>query len=194
MPLLNDFLFLIYILFLIYTFIMKILLFILSCTVFCFACKNNTPSQNLEQASIKLGTTFEVNTTQSVDEVVAQLSNPNTPLELIQIDGGNNIEGILTQIKGKVTEVCQSAGCWMSFTTAENKEFLVMVRDKSFKLPADIAGKEVIVKGGAYKIVTSIEELRHEAREKGWSQERVLKITAPNTEFFFSCEGIEILP
>lgn len=175
---------------------MKILFFILAFSVLFTACSSDSKTNTTEATQhevIKLGEAFTIANTKTVDEVAAILKDPNTAWELVQIDGANNVDGVPAQIKGKVSEVCKTSGCWLSFTTSDNKEFLVTIRDKAFKLPADLENKEVIVNGGAYNIITSVEELRHEAKSKGWSQERIMQINEPIVEYYFSCTGIEIL-
>lgn len=174
---------------------MKILLFIFSLSFIFTACSSdkNANTEATKQEVIKLGQAFTVENPKTVDQITTILKDTNTVWQSIQIDGANNIDGIPAQIKGKVTEVCKISGCWLAFTTADNKQFLVTIRDKSFKLPADLENKEVIVNGGAYNNITSIEELRHEAKSKGWSQERIEQITTPVVEYQFSCSGIEIL-
>lgn len=76
------------------------------------------------------------------------------------------------QVKGKVTEVCQMAGCWMAIVDpATNNTLRVKVKDGEIVFPKDAVGKNVIAEGKLVKISMTkeqaISQARHDAEEQG---------------------------
>lgn len=80
--------------------------------------------------------------------------------------------GKTVQAKGKVTEVCQMMGCWMSLADQDSGRILrVKVNDGEIMFPKDSVGKMAITEGTLKKLVLSKEQVlaaaRHEAEEQG---------------------------
>jgi len=108
----------------------------------------------------------------------------------------NKSESVSTKVKAKVKAVCQAKGCWMTLVNndpTDNTEVFVKFKDYGFFMPLDIAGKEVIIEGKAYKEITSVDELRHYAEDEGKSAEEIAKIVEPAEELKFMAEGVIIL-
>jgi hypothetical protein len=61
-------------------------------------------------------------------------------------------------------------------------------------VPKDIAGKEVIVSGEAFKEITSIDDLKHYAADRGDSKEIIKGITEAEEVLSFTAVGVVILP
>jgi len=100
------------------------------------------------------------------------------------------------KVKAKVTGVCQAKGCWMNLTStdvANDDQIFVKFKDYGFFMPKDIAGREVIVEGKAYKEITSVDELRHYAEDEGMDKEEILAITEPKEELKFMAHGVILL-
>ena len=76
--------------------------------------------------------------------------------------------------------------------TAEGEMF-VQFQDYGFFMPKDIAGREVIVEGKAYKQETSVEELKHYAEDAGKSAEEIAAITEPVMEKKFMATGVVLV-
>ena len=96
----------------------------------------------------------------------------------------------------KVSEVCQAKGCWMNLTSGADSthvEMFVQFKDYGFFMPKDLAGKEVIVEGKAYKEATSVEELRHYAEDAGKTEEEIAAITEPQMEKKFLATGVVLV-
>jgi hypothetical protein len=105
-------------------------------------------------------------------------------------------ESVNTKVKAKVKAVCQAKGCWMTLVSddpTDNSEVFVKFKDYGFFMPMDIAGKEVIIEGRAYKEVTTVEELKHYAEDEGKSAEEIAKITKPEEELKFMADGVIVL-
>jgi hypothetical protein len=102
------------------------------------------------------------------------------------------VDSMPAKVKGKVNEVCQKKGCWM--TLASDKpgvpEMRVTFKDYAFFMPKDLAGKHVVVDGYAYVETTTVEELRHYAQDAGKSKEEINAITQPKREVSFEAAGV----
>ena len=111
-----------------------------------------------------------------LDQLVAQLATTDT---------------VKTQLVGQVEGVCQVKGCWMNLVQEDSDESIfVKFKDYGFFMPLDIAGKEVVVNGKAYKEVTSVDELRHYAEDEGKSPEEIALIVEPVEELKFMADGV----
>lgn len=105
-------------------------------------------------------------------------------------------DSVRTKVRATVESVCQAKGCWMNLVSAEGStdpSVFVKFKDYGFFVPLDIAGKEVIVEGVAYREVTPVEELRHYAEDEGKSEEEVMQITEPKEELKFMADGVIVL-
>ena len=98
-----------------------------------------------------------------------------------------------TKFKASVTDVCQVKGCWMKLDIGNDREIMVNFKDYGFFVPKDIVGKNVLVKGEAYKRTISISELKHYAQDRGDSSEVINSITKPEEIFSLTANGVEIL-
>ena len=99
------------------------------------------------------------------------------------------------KIKGTVQDVCQAKGCWMNVVSTNKSDEPIMVRfkDYGFFVPKDIAGQEVVIRGKAFKKVTTVEELRHYAEDAGKSKEEIMAITEPEATLGFLADGVIVL-
>ena len=105
-----------------------------------------------------------------------------------------NADSMLVKVQGTVEAVCQAKGCWMNIVSSEtDTEMFVKFKDYGFFMPKDIAGREVIMEGYAYREVTSVDELRHYAEDAGKSAEEIDAITEPEEEFKFMASGVILL-
>lgn len=80
--------------------------------------------------------------------------------------------GQVVQIKGKVTEVCQMMGCWMSLVDpASSKAMRIQVGDGQIEFPKDAVGKMALAEGTLTRQELTHEQAlaraRHEAEEMG---------------------------
>ena len=157
---------------------MKSLLFLCSLTLFTvFACKS---PQTSSVAGEKFGKEITAENPVDLPSVVAKLQTQDS---------------IRTKFTAKVESVCQVKGCWMNLVpiTAGDQEIFVKFKDYAYFMPLDIAGKNVILEGVAYKEVTPVDELKHYAEDEGLSQEEIDKITEPKEELKFMADGVIIL-
>lgn len=93
--------------------------------------------------------------------------------------------------RGTVNSVCQAKGCWMKLDLGKPEtESFVRFKDYKFFVPMDSKDAEAIIKGKAYKEETSVEELKHYAKDAGKSEEEIAAITEPRVEYTFLADGV----
>jgi hypothetical protein len=111
-----------------------------------------------------------------------------TMQELVRkMDGQKSME---TKVTGKVAEVCQEMGCWMTLEKGDGTDMRVRMKGHSFFVPKNSAGKTAVIKGKAEMETTSVEELKHYAEDAGKSKEEIAAIKEAKTELVFVAEGI----
>ena len=96
-------------------------------------------------------------------------------------------------VKGKVTEVCEKKGCWMTVETENNEKFFVKMKDYAFFVPTALVGKNVILEGSAETKVTTVNELKHYAEDAKKAQSEIDAITKPQEEISFMASGIKVV-
>ena len=78
--------------------------------------------------------------------------------------------GKLVQVKGKITEVCEMMGCWMSLADAD-QSLRIKVDDGDIVFPKTAIGRQAIAEGKLVKFDLTREQAvaraRHEAEEQG---------------------------
>lgn len=126
----------------------------------------------------------------------AGVSKPDSALAFTVVSTQlETADSAMVILRGKVSEVCQAKGCWMNIVdpsgTSQDTMF-VQFQDYGFFMPKDLAGKEVIIEGKAYKQETSVEELKHYAEDAGKSAEEIAAITTPVMEKKFMATGVVI--
>jgi hypothetical protein len=94
------------------------------------------------------------------------------------------------KLKGKVLEVCEQKGCWMSLDNGSEGPMMVHFKDYAFFVPRDIKGKNVVIEGEIKSDTTSVKELKHYAADGGKSKEEIEKITEPKVELTFMASGV----
>lgn len=112
---------------------------------------------------------------------------------LKKLDGKDSLA---VKVRGTVEGVCQAKGCWMNIVSAKNpsqESMFVKFKDYGFFMPKDIAGREVIMQGYAYREVTPVDELKHYAEDEGKSQAEIDAITQPKVELKFMASGVMLV-
>lgn len=91
----------------------------------------------------------------------------------------------------RVNSVCKMKGCWMTLDLPEvDEDPMVKFKDYAFFVPKDIEGKEVIVEGIAFVEETSVEDLKHFAKDAGKSEEEIEAISQPEKTMGFLAHGV----
>lgn len=96
-------------------------------------------------------------------------------------------------IKGKVTDVCDKKGCWLTIQTEDNSQFFVKMKDYGFFVPTALKGKNVVLEGAAERKVISVDEQKHYAEDAKKPQSEIDAITQPKEEIRFVANGIKVV-
>ncbi|MCC6252709.1 MAG: DUF4920 domain-containing protein [Bacteroidia bacterium] len=99
---------------------------------------------------------------------------------------------VSVKFKSNIIDVCQKKGCWMNLDLGNNQETMVRFRDYGFFVPKNAANAEAIVEGSAFLSVTSIDELKHYAKDAGKTDEEIASITEPETKLSIIADGVLI--
>jgi len=93
-------------------------------------------------------------------------------------------------IEGKITQVCQSAGCWVMLETGNGDPLMVRFKNH-FTIPTTTpAGSKAYLHGITYMDTTSVEMLKHYAEDAKKSQEEIDLIKEPKVRMMFEADGI----
>lgn len=110
--------------------------------------------------------------------------------EYEKLSVGDSVE---IAFKGTIQSVCKKKGCWMKMDLGQPEtETFVRFKDYEFFVPMDSEGSEAIIKGIAKKEETTVEELKHYAKDGGKSDEEIAQITEPKVEYTFMADGVLI--
>ena len=103
----------------------------------------------------------------------------------------NKIESVA--VRGEVTDVCPKRGCWISVKTDDGASFFVKMKDYAFFVPTAVKGKNVVLEGSVERKVTSVEELKHYAKDAKKTKAEIDAINAPKEEIRFLASGIKVV-
>jgi hypothetical protein len=106
-----------------------------------------------------------------------------------------SVQTMPAKVNAKVNAVCQSKGCWMNLvsdTDPAKPAMRVRFKDYAFFMPKDLAGQRVTIEGTATVEETSVEDLRHYAKDAGKSEAEINAITQPKRELTFEASGVVI--
>ena len=155
---------------------MRILLIVL-----CFSVLTACGSRRSPEPTETFGTNFEATEIVPATNLLATFTEEELS------------DTVRTTLQGRVNEVCQAKGCWMTLAAGDGQEMMVKFRDYGFFVPKDIGEREVILHGVAYYQITSVDELRHYAEDAGQSPEEVARIDTPKRELHFLADGVQLL-
>jgi len=153
-------------------------LFLGLCASVCFtACAQNTPPNGDGK---HFGAKITADQAVDYDDVMAKMAFSDS---------------VAMKVTGKVKEVCQTKGCWMTLVSDQPgyPEMRVTFKDYAFFMPKDLSGKRVVVDGFARVETTSVEVLRHYAEDAKKSPEEIAAITQPKREVSFEASGVLVV-
>ncbi|MCU0348149.1 MAG: DUF4920 domain-containing protein [Saprospiraceae bacterium] len=157
------------------TFLLAVMAFLLT------ACGSEQPAD----------TTAQTGQAQTFGDAITADGAVTMPEMLAKMQGQDSV---LVKVKGKVESVCQVKGCWVNLHDDQAGDMFVKFKDYAFFLPKDIAGREVVMEGYAFRDTTSVEDLKHYAEDEGKSKEEIAAITQPKEELKFLANGVVLLP
>jgi len=94
-------------------------------------------------------------------------------------------DGKEMRIVGVVDEVCQTKGCWMTFTD-QDQSMRVKFKDYAFFMPKDCSGRQAIVDGVFTIEITPVAEARHYLEDAGRADEAAMLTTDVETLNFMA--------
>lgn len=97
------------------------------------------------------------------------------------------------RVTGKVTEVCQSMGCWFKLSKTDGTTLMVKNKDHGFFLPQSLVGKTVAVDGTATVKEVSEAQRRHLAEDGGKSKAEIEKIKGAEKQVQLIAAGVKVL-
>lgn len=104
-----------------------------------------------------------------------------------------NSDSVAITLTGTIEKTCAVKGCWMQLKTDDNNSLRVTFKDYGFFVPKKgVEGKIATIQGYCVKQETSIEELRHYARDADESEEVIAAINSPRKEYNFIAAGVII--
>lgn len=99
-------------------------------------------------------------------------------------------------VAGVVAEVCQKAGCWITFREAGAVPVRVRIPKGedgyAFAFPESATGRHALVAGTLSLEETSIEALRHLAEDRGAGPEELAAITEPEPTIVLTATGARL--
>ncbi|OMQ11095.1 DUF4920 domain-containing protein [[Flexibacter] sp. ATCC 35103] len=95
-------------------------------------------------------------------------------------------------VKGVVTDVCKKRGCWITLKADNGSSVFVKMKEYAFFVPIALKGKSVVLEGDAEKEVTSVDELKHYAKDAKKAQAVIDAIVSPKEEIKFLASGIKV--
>ena len=102
----------------------------------------------------------------------------------------NNYE--ITNISGKIIDVCPKKGCWMN-VKVDSDTLFVKFKDYGFFVPkSGVVGKKVLMTGKIFKDTISVERLKHYAEDAKKSVEEISLITEPEYKINMLASGVAI--
>jgi hypothetical protein len=145
-----------------------------------------------DNAQVKENETVE--TEEKKDDFLGESFNVDEEIELVSlVSEMENSDSLNAVVEAKVTEVCQSKGCWMKVELPNGESMRVTFKDYGFFMPKDLAGKSVKMSGLAKKEETDVETLKHFAEDAGKSEEEIALITAPEMDYKFVASGVKLM-
>lgn len=98
-----------------------------------------------------------------------------------------------TTFFGEMTEVCATAGCWISVKNPNGEDFRVRFKDH-FTIPKNTpVGTKVWLHGFPYSDTISVELQKHFAEDEEKTQVEIDAINKPIIEMNFEADGIVFL-
>ncbi|VAW25488.1 hypothetical protein MNBD_BACTEROID04-1442 [hydrothermal vent metagenome] len=162
----------------------KIIILVIATVFTLFSCKNEkekNESKSIDKQKVSyLSFGDKINSKQTLSKIEMAEKYKNLK------------EGDTLTLKftSSINEVCKKKGCWMKLDLGADNEVMVRFKDYGFFMPLNADGREVIVNGKAYVSTTSVEELRHFAKDAGKTEEEILKITDPEYTLAFEADGV----
>ena len=168
---------------------MKNALYVLATLALVIAC-NKKESTIPEETNTKVET--PVNYTVFGDSISAD--NAITKEEMLaKYEAMKPTDTLQVKFVSDIKATCKKKGCWMTLNLANDKEAFIKFKDYAFFVPKEGAENHTtVVEGKAFIEETSVDQLKHEAKDAGKTQEEIDQITTPSKNYRFMADGVLI--
>jgi hypothetical protein len=156
-----------------------IVLFGLFTLVFLSSCENTTPNKVVNSSSEAIAT---------APNNYGAIITKDDAKEMIILPTLFTSDSVHVKMTGKVKEVCQHSGCWL--TVAYGEEQIMVNMNDEFSVPKDISGKTVWFEGIAYRELIDVETLKKIATESRKSQAEIDAINQPVYDYTIEVIGV----
>lgn len=164
-----------------------LVVFAMTTATLAFAQEKETKKFSPPAGKAILGDNYGSAVASNVESKAISVSKLNKKLN----KGNKKIENVA--IKGKVIDVCEKKGCWLTIETEDNSQFFVKMKDYAFFVPTALKGKNVVLDGTAEKKSISVDEQKHYAEDAKKPQAEIDAITTPKEEVRFVANGIKVV-
>jgi hypothetical protein len=167
----------------------KLFLSIMVLSIITNACNQKESSEQTNEVADK-----EVVKTEAGSEFLGESFAIENEIQLANlVNDMKSNDSVMAVVEAKVTEVCQSKGCWMKVDLPNGESMRVTFKDYGFFMPKDLAGKSVKMSGIAKIEETDIATLKHFAEDGGKSEEEIAQITEPRMDYKFVVSGVKLM-
>ena len=115
--------------------------------------------------------------------------SPWVAVETAIANPGKYTEGTV-RLRGAVTAVCQTKGCWMHLGS-EKQPVMVKFKDYAFFVPKDGAGRVAVVEGKLEFVQETLEQTRHYLEDAG-RHEEAAKVTEGRKIYTLMASGVAL--
>lgn len=95
-------------------------------------------------------------------------------------------------VTAKAESVCQSKGCWVMLTDGDVKNVRVKMKDYSFFVPKDLAGKTLVIEGVLKVETTTEKDAKHYAKDAGKSKADIERIKGDTQSWGILASSIRV--
>ena len=166
---------------------MKKVLFLAISAAFLSACNNTTsqPEEKTETTEVSSTPDYQYHGDTITDEGAVESKALYAMLA--------STDSVQAKVMGTINSSCKMKGCWMKMDMGDGKEMRVSFKDYGFFVPTDLNGETAIIEGFAKMDTTSVDDLRHYARDGGMSEEEAnAKYTEPEVSINYVATGVII--
>lgn len=100
-------------------------------------------------------------------------------------------DSLALKVAAPIKKVCTKKGCWMTLDMGVDKEVMVRFKDYSFFVPTNASGL-AYVDGLAFVEETSVEDLRHYAKDAGEDKATIDAINVSEKSYSFVATAVLI--
>lgn len=168
---------------------MKKIIFVFAATSLMIACnKKETATTNKVENTTEKEISYQVYGDSISAEGAISLEEMATKYENMK-----PTDTLDVKFASEIKNTCKKKGCWMTLKLVKDKEAFVKFKDYAFFVPKEGAENHAaIVSGKAFIEETSVDQLKHEAKDAGKTQAEIDQITQPSKNYRFMADGVLI--